>query len=896
MNRFIRNLMIIITVTIFFLFTAVVAEVTTQKQSLKSLKAEAVKSNQLESLEVDQEIFKQVSKINDNTQLSLASKSGGGDNIAIATVIPALPYSDIGTTVGMVDDYDEACVGYTGNAPDVVYSYTPLTDTLIDITLCESVNLSSPYWTHLWVYQNDAHPDSVVACNRWSTDCAIPLSGIDEVQLYVGNTYYIVIDGESGRSGDYQIDVSTTPPPPPPTFLGSHPTIGDGGAGINFAAYEDPSGNIFTQEVVLWFGTPNDFANYTDLSAWSFAGMPTYPAIDYWGQDSIFYGTITPSALELSGGAIYLVTALNAADASTVGLSYWNFSDDGWHDMKMADIACESGEEFSPGSGSYRFGNISMVHSTTYTNPEIIDGPFLFFQTDDETTATMSWYTSTTGCLSTSCDIDEINHFSYAAYDPFDVATDQRRFFIRRDVFGDPNNTSLSGGYTYNLNDGDDVSYPAVAAYLNNVLIVTEYHSDVFPGDYDLICWYDPTKTGSIDNLDISVIALSAEAERYPRLTYINALNFICTYHVGTELFRKVTIDGGLTWSAARRISLEGDEVINEYHAHDVSEGGTKVIYEYYNNGDTLIRLLTTSPFFGDEDEDGIQNYLDNCPGTANSNQTDSDGDLVGDVCDNCPSVANNDQFDSDGDGDGDGCDSCTDTDNDGYGNPGFIPNTCPDDNCEFTANPNQVDIDNDGVGDACDNCLTDINTDQADTDNDDVGDVCDNCQNDANINQEDQDSDEVGDACDNCLTTPNPAQTDTDIDDVGDACDNCNVTPNPNQVDTDTDGVGDLCDNCVNDPNPNQADSDSDGKGDVCDCCYYSRGNYDGDEEDVIDIADLVYMVEFQFDQPPGSAPPCFEEGDGNGDGTIDIDDLVLMVEFQFGTPPGPPPVDCPQ
>ena len=183
--------MIIIAVSIFFVFTAVVAEITTQKQSLKSLKVEAVKSDQLESLEVDQHSFKRVPKLNDYTQLSLASKSGGGDNIATATVIPVLPYSDIGTTIGMVDDYDETCDGYKGNAPDVVYSYSPLTDTLIDITLCESVNLSSPYWTHLWVYQNDAHPDSVVACNRWSTACAIPLSGIDEVQLYAGNTYYI---------------------------------------------------------------------------------------------------------------------------------------------------------------------------------------------------------------------------------------------------------------------------------------------------------------------------------------------------------------------------------------------------------------------------------------------------------------------------------------------------------------------------------------------------------------------------------------------------------------------------------------------------------------------------------------------------------------------------------
>ena len=79
--------------------------------------------------------------------------------------------------------------------------------------------------------------------------------------------------------------------------------------------------------------------------------------------------------------------------------------------------------------------------------------------------------------------------------------------------------------------------------------------------------------------------------------------------------------------------------------------------------------------------------------------------------------------------------------------------------------------------------------------------------------------------------------------------------------------------------------------------------GNFDGDELDVIDIADLVYMVDYQFADPPGSnpPPPCFEEGDIDPiispNGEIDIGDLVMMVEYQFADPPGsnPPPSACP-
>ena len=180
-----------------------------------------------------------------------------------------------------------------------------------------------------------------------------------------------------------------------------------------------------------------------------------------------------------------------------------------------------------------------------------------------------------------------------------------------------------------------------------------------------------------------------------------------------------------------------------------------------------------------DTDGDGDGNACDNCLSVPNANQADADGDGIGDLCDNCPTVANVGQEDADGDGIGDVCDDCTDTDGDGFGNPGFAANTCQTDNCPTVTNPGQGDADGDGTGDACDACT--------DTDGDGFGDpgfsanTCptDNCPTLANPGQGDADGDGIGDLCDNCPSAYNPDQIDSDLNNIGDACDiTYTVTP----------------------------------------------------------------------------------------------------------------------
>ncbi len=125
-------------------------------------------------------------------------------------------------------------------------------------------------------------------------------------------------------------------------------------------------------------------------------------------------------------------------------------------------------------------------------------------------------------------------------------------------------------------------------------------------------------------------------------------------------------------------------------------------------------------------DGDGVYGACDNCPDFYSLDQTDSDGDGLGNVCDNCPDDYNPAQEDTDADLVGDICDDCTDTDGDGYGNPGFPENICPGDNCPDISNPDQTDSDGDGLGNICDNCPDTYNPGQEDSDDNGIGDACD--------------------------------------------------------------------------------------------------------------------------------------------------------------------------
>lgn len=141
---------------------------------------------------------------------SFAVAGQPGENCDSAFVIPALPYSTFGSTATFEDDYDEICPYNTLGSPDVVYSYTPSEDLVMDVTLCTD----SAYDTKLYIYKDVCggyQSDEFYLCN--DDQCSTPsyeypyVSDLRSVLFEAGHTYYIVIDGYAGDGGEYTLDI-----------------------------------------------------------------------------------------------------------------------------------------------------------------------------------------------------------------------------------------------------------------------------------------------------------------------------------------------------------------------------------------------------------------------------------------------------------------------------------------------------------------------------------------------------------------------------------------------------------------------------------------------------------------------------------------------------------------
>ena len=339
-----------------------------------------------------------------------------------------------------------------------------------------------------------------------------------------------------------------------------HPALGRAG-NLHMAAYTD----VDFGEMIWTFST-TDGPPYDPGVYYSMGG--DYPSIKHW-DGTEFRGTHVTDYLDLNGGPTYLFKCTDPSDSATYEMTYWDWSDDGWSDMIDADIACDSSQQ------PWEWGVSSYVTTSTYGSG-YTDGPTITYADEvTEGSGWISWYYYD-NCAHTDVDIDRSIIYSYAVYDWNNGVNWQ--LLCRVNDFAE-----IMNGFDtmYEIDDGSNLQYPAVAAGDGNIVILAE--TDV-NGNKDIICFYGT----NVNSLQSSFVVSTGDDERFPDVRHAGGQKFVCTYVKDGNLYALKTEDGGATWTDSRwQVNDGAQPVEEEYKTSDLCELGAKAMWEE-DNGDDI--------------------------------------------------------------------------------------------------------------------------------------------------------------------------------------------------------------------------------------------------------------------------------------------------------------------
>lgn len=399
-----------------------------------------------------------------------------------------------------------------------------------------------------------------------------------------------------------------------------HPALTDGGGGYLVKFWENSSSQPPLLYSLQMRGSTDTGATWHTPTVWSIPyppgypgyfpqsdALPKYPSLKHWGPlgayEHVFYGTCVCPPEYHVGGEPQIFVIKNIMDDTTWAKWRWAFDESGGtSNMKSAEIAVDSSQTYeNPLAEDRPWGIQGLILSQSLSS---IDAPYLFWQFTEGGRGLISYYSGLENCQSIYASIDPVIASAYTCWDwPDPNNGDQYVLYIRRDPWDlmtkESNVTpqfawepQLEGWYmtdpTLNL------EHPVMAARGGNLVILTERVDINSPNDVDILSWHcydgDPAHLGGQFSY-VGVVANSTGNERYPEIAWVEGNYFIATYWQDYKLYACKSCGGG-AWSDSVQVSLVGDSVLMDYHAADLSDHGTKLIYSYLSGGNHELRMV----------------------------------------------------------------------------------------------------------------------------------------------------------------------------------------------------------------------------------------------------------------------------------------------------------------
>lgn len=390
-----------------------------------------------------------------------------------------------------------------------------------------------------------------------------------------------------------------------------HPAIAKVSGGDMIFGLYDSGTSIFDSDILFALSLDNG-------ATWeSVAGLTTedaiedYPALDYWGHDTTFFGTFKPDPVEGDGAQQYLIQVDDpTGDPSSWNITYWSWADSyPYRDRREPSIACYDGNNID-----WWYGVMVCVG----TRDERVDMPiFNYMNYADEGSGWSSYWDAWQGSAHATIDIDRSTGLFYAAVDWYNATTQTRDIVLMSSDCKD-----LESDDVYNIswvmgNAMDEETYPTVAAVNNYIYVIAQYDQMAI-GQQDLVCYHSSNGGTTWER---NMITTSPDNELYPSVAAYGD-TATCTFTKNGNLYMTFTTDGGATWSEPEKINDNDGSVIAEYHNANIIQGGDVAWMDnrdgqsdiYYDNVGTPSALITITEVKGGF---GVTATIENSGGVA---------------------------------------------------------------------------------------------------------------------------------------------------------------------------------------------------------------------------------------------------------------------------------------
>ncbi|MBN2445957.1 MAG: thrombospondin type 3 repeat-containing protein, partial [Phycisphaerae bacterium] len=530
-----------------------------------------------------------------------------GDNCDNPFIIDELPFTASGNTCSFVDDYYGYCAlkRETTGSPDVVYTFTPTEDMVVDVSLC-----ASSFDTVLSVYYE--------YCEGTPLYCSDDACGADGLQSAVtwivmpaGYTYYIVVDGVSA-CGDYVLEVKETDYAvdwllfcqiPDASLIEDDVEVSEVGSATqnrivydNFTAGDSVCGLIWWGFMATQGG--EGLVNCDDTATFNIAfyedddGRPGAALCTYTVDAMVYEYDIYYDDLELLA---FLVTDLSPCCAVSEG--WVSIQGAGDPDCMFVWIGADGLDDRAWYSDDDEAGDVGFDMSFCLLGDLYGDsGACCFGESCIEATATDCallggvWQGTGTSCDPNPCVPPTITDCNSNGVDDAIDILHGTSADVNGNAIPDECETDCNGN---GVPDSWEVSTGAVA----------DINGNGIPDS----CETDCNGNGRPDSWDISTGA-SADCNR-------NGIPDSCDIRVG------------------RSRDANGNGIPDECEA-DCNKNGLPDALDIASGSSDCNGNGVPDECEADGDHDGVINACDNCPSVANADQADSDGDGVGDACD----------------------------------------------------------------------------------------------------------------------------------------------------------------------------------------------------------------------------------------------------------------------